>query len=66
MFDDYDHAFNDGLAAAVTLMRTGATPDEIGALLSEDPGRKDPAAYQAALAELRQTLRTDLFVEATP
>jgi len=66
MTSDYDDAFNDGLSAAVALARAGATADGIGALLSDGPGRKDPAAYQAHLAELRRIMRTDLFAEATP
>ncbi len=66
MPSDHDHDFNAGLTAAVTLMRAGATADEIGALLNDDPGRKDPAAYQTHLAELRRILRTNLFMEATP
>ena len=66
MTSDCNHDFVAGPAAATTLVRAGATADEIGALLSEDPGHKDPAAYQPHLAELRRILRTDLFVEATP
>jgi len=64
MTSESDSEFNTGLAAAVTLLRAGATADDIGALLSEDPWCKDPAAYQAHLAELRRILRTDLLVEA--
>jgi hypothetical protein len=37
MTSDHDHAFHNGLAAAVALMRAGATTDEIRVLLDEDP-----------------------------
>jgi hypothetical protein len=66
MFDDYDHAFNDGLSAAATLMRAGCSPDDLAALLPVDPGHKDPPAYQAHLAELRRIMHTDLLTEVTP
>jgi hypothetical protein len=64
MPSDYDPAFNDGLTVAVALMRAGATADEIGAVLNDDLGRKDPATYQTRLAELRRILWTDLLTEA--
>ncbi len=55
----YDSGFQDGLRAAVTLMRAGCGPDDLAAVLDEDSGVQDPAAYQAHLSERRKILRTD-------
>ncbi len=45
-----------GLALAVDLTRSGATVDELAALLDDDPAEADPAKYQERLAGLRKLL----------
>lgn len=53
---EYDNGFSDGLAAAITIIRAGATPDDLGILLPEDPGQTDRQKYQDHLSELRKAL----------
>lgn len=59
---DYDCGFVNGLTAAVSLGRAGASPDELALLLAEDPGQADPRGYSDHLSELRTILGTGLGI----
>jgi hypothetical protein len=63
--DTYQHGFQDGLAAAVTLVRAGASGDDLAVLLPADPAQADPRGYSDRLGELRAILdTTGLFTGA--
>jgi hypothetical protein len=55
----YDRGLADGLCIAASLVRAGASPDEIAGLLDIDPGRVDPRGYSDRLNELAAILDVD-------